>query len=73
MNIKYKYDDEYLKLFFRHSRNFLNFYLNGNNSQQDEENRDGHGLNEENLSEKNIDNNYTVSIDSYEKEEYMEK
>jgi hypothetical protein len=25
--IKTKYDDEYLRLFFRHSINFLNFYL----------------------------------------------
>jgi len=25
--IKNKYDEEYLKLFFRHSKNFLNFYL----------------------------------------------
>src|SRR5690348_16409459 len=25
--IKSKYDDEYLRLFFRHSINFLNFYL----------------------------------------------
>ena len=25
--IKCKYDEEYLKLFFRHSINFLNFYL----------------------------------------------
>jgi hypothetical protein len=25
--IKNKYDDEYLRLFFRHSINFLNFYL----------------------------------------------
>lgn len=27
LNIKNKYDEEYLKLFFRHSKNFLNFYL----------------------------------------------
>ena len=27
MMIKNKYDEEYLKLFFRHSKNFLNFYL----------------------------------------------
>lgn len=27
INIKNKYDEEYLKLFFRHSKNFLNFYL----------------------------------------------
>ena len=25
--IKNKYDEEYLRLFFRHSINFLNFYL----------------------------------------------
>lgn len=27
-NIKSKYDHEYVKLFFRHSMNFLNYYLN---------------------------------------------
>ncbi len=32
MNIKNKYDDEYLKLFFRHSKNFLNFYLKDNDN-----------------------------------------
>jgi hypothetical protein len=37
LNIKNKYDDEYLKLFFRHSKNFLNFYLRDTTNDEDED------------------------------------
>lgn len=38
INIKNKYDEEYLKLFFRHSKNFLNFYLKDSGNGEEEKN-----------------------------------
>ncbi len=37
VNIKNKYDEEYLKLFFRHSKNFLNFNLRDTNNDDEED------------------------------------
>ena len=68
MNIKLKYDDEYLKLFFRHSRNFLNFYLKDNKSNKDDYNKEDENSSQkdENMSENELNGNIIDSYESFE-------
>lgn len=70
LNIKLKYDDEYLKLFFRHSRNFLNFYLKDSKNSKDKRDYTS-SLNEENISDKDLNDDSIDSNDSFENEDNM--
>jgi hypothetical protein len=68
LNIKLKYDDEYLKLFFRHSRNFLNFYLKDNKSNKDYDNKEDENSSQkdENMSENAFNGDIIDSDESFE-------
>lgn len=57
-SVKAKYDDEYLKIFFRHSKNFISFHLydNDNNMKNEEEN-------ESSKDENNLLENYSNDIE----------